>query len=130
MPVTTVPGRDYLCIKVLQCQFANLVGFNFSNLKLDFIDFSVANMSAAVLVRANLKQAVMIRVDLTGADLTGANLTSANLTAAVVSGANFTNANLTNTVICGLDLTTAIGITDKQLAQVQVYRDKGSRYCP
>jgi uncharacterized protein YjbI with pentapeptide repeats len=107
-----------------------LGGFNFSNLKLEFIDFSASDMSATLLVRANLKQAVMIRANLTDADLTGANLASANLTAAVLSGANFTNANLTNTVICGVDLTLAIGITDKQLALVQVYRDKGSRYCP
>ncbi|MEK7296223.1 MAG: pentapeptide repeat-containing protein, partial [Actinomycetota bacterium] len=121
---------DHMCIKVLQCQFANLVGFDFSNLKLDFVDFSVANLAGAKFIRANLKQASFIRADLTGADFTGANLTSVNFTAAVLAGADFTNANLTSTVICGVDLESLIGITEKQLGQVQVFREKGSRYCP
>ncbi len=127
---TTLAPTDEMCIKVLQCQFANLVGFDFSNLKLDFVDFSVATMTGANFTRASLKQATFIRGALTGADFTGANLTSANFTAALLAGADFTNANLTNTVICGVDLESLIGITAKQLDQVQVYREKGSRYCP
>ncbi|NCZ91794.1 MAG: hypothetical protein EBY96_05080, partial [Actinobacteria bacterium] len=57
-------------------------------------------------------------------------LSGANLTGAVIAGANFTNANFTNAVICGIDPTTAVGITDKQLAEAQMFRDKGNRYCP
>lgn len=127
---TTVPEVDFTCVTLLKCQFANLAGVDFSLLKLEFTDFSVANLTGASLVRANLKQTVLIRADLTNADLTGANLTGANLTGAVIAGSNFTNATLTNAVICGIDPTTAVGITDKQLADAQMFRDKGNRYCP
>lgn len=127
---TTVPEVDFTCVTLLKCQFANLVGVDFSLLKLEFTDFSVADLTGASLVRANLKQTVLIRTNLTNADLTGANLTGANLTGAIIAGANFTNATLTNAVICGIDPTTATGITDKQLADAQMFRDKGNRYCP
>ena len=127
---TTVPEVDFQCVTLLKCQFANLVGVDFSLLKLEFTDFSVADLSGASLVRANLKQTVLIRTNLTNADLTGANLSGANLTGAIIAGANFTNATMTNAVICGIDPTTAVGITDKQLAEAQMFRDKGNRYCP
>ena len=127
---TTVPEVDFTCVTLLKCQFANLAGVDFSLLKLEFTDFSVANLTGASLVRANMKQTVLIRADLTNADLTGANLTGANLTGAQITGANFTNAVMTNAVICGIDPTTAVGITDKQLADAQMFRDKGNRYCP
>jgi uncharacterized protein YjbI with pentapeptide repeats len=127
---TTVPEIDFTCVTLLKCQFANLAGVDFSLLKLEFTDFSVADLAGASLVRANLKQTVLIRTNLTNADLTGANLTGANLTGAVIAGANFTNAIMTNAVICGIDPTTAVGITDKQLADAQMFRDKGNRYCP
>lgn len=127
---TTIPEVDFTCVTLLKCQFANLVGVDFSLLKLEFTDFSVADLTGATLVRANLKQTVLIRTNLTNADLTGANLTGANLTGAVIAGANFTNAILSNAVICGIDPTTAVGITDKQLAEAQMFRDKGNRYCP
>ena len=127
---TTVPEVDFTCVTLLKCQFANLAGVDFSLLKLEFTDFSVADLTGASLMRANLKQTILIRTNLTNADLTGANLTGANLTGAVIAGANFTNATLTNAVICGIDPTTAVGITDKQLADAQMFRDKGNRYCP
>ena len=125
-----MPEVDYTCVTLLKCQFAKLAGVDFSLLKLEFTDFSVADLTGASLARANLKQTVLIRTNLTNADLTGANLTGANLTGAVIVGANFTNAILTNAVICGIDPKTAIGITDKQLADAQMFRDKGNRYCP
>lgn len=127
---TTLPEPETRCITVLKCQFAFLEGVDYSLLTLEFTDFSVARLAGASFVRANLKQAVLIRADLSGADMTGANLTSANLTGATVAGTDFTNANMTNTVICGVDLEVAIGISEKQLRDVQTYRDRGNRYCP
>lgn len=127
---TTMPEVDLKCVTVLKCQFSYLVGADYSLLKLEFTDFSVANLQGAKFVRANLKQTTLIRADLSNADLTGANLTSANLTGANVAGANFTNANFTSTVICGLDLTTAIGVTQAQLDSAQMFRTKGNKYCP
>ena len=91
---------------------------------------SVARLAGASFVRASLKQAVFIRADLSGANMTGADLTSANLTGANVTGTDFTNANMTNTVICGVDLEVAVGISEKQLKDVQTFRDRGNRYCP
>ena len=127
---TTLPALDIMCITTLKCQFANLVGVDYSLLKLEFTDFSVANLTGAHFVRANLKQTQFIRANVTGADFTGANLASANFTGAVIAGANFTNANMLSTVICGWDLETVVGISAKQLSDVQVFRTKGNLYCP
>jgi len=127
---TTLPALDIMCITTLKCQFANLVGVDYSLLKLEFTDFSVANLAGAQFVRANLKQTQFIRANVTGADFTGANLASANFTGAVIAGANFTNANMLSTVICGWDLETVVGISAKQLSDVQVFRTKGNLYCP
>jgi len=127
---TTLPALDIMCITTLKCQFANLVGVDYSLLKLEFTDFSVANLAGARFVRANLKQTQFIRANVTGADFTGANLASANFTGAVIAGANFTNANMLSTVICGWDLETVVGISAKQLSDVQVFRTKGNLYCP
>jgi len=127
---TTLPALDIMCITTLKCQFANLVGVDYSLLKLEFTDFSVANLAGAQFVRANLKQTQFIRANVTGADFTGANLASANFTGAVIAGANFTNANMLSTVICGWNLETVVGISAKQLSDVQMFRTKGNLYCP
>ena len=127
---TTLPALDIMCITTLKCQFANLVGVDYSLLKLEFTDFSVANLAGARFVRANLKQTQFIRANVTGADFTGANLASANFTGAVIAGANFTNANMLSTVICGWALETVVGISAKQLSDVQMFRTKGNLYCP
>ena len=127
---TTLPALDIMCIATLKCQFANLVGVDYSLLKLEFTDFSVANLTGARFVRANLKQTQFIRANVTVADFTGANLASANFTGAVIAGANFTNANMLSTVICGWDLETVVGISAKQLSDVQMFRTKGNLYCP
>ena len=127
---TTLPALDIMCITTLKCQFANLVGVDYSLLKLEFTDFSVANLAGAKFVRANLKQTQFNRANVTGVDFTGANLASANFTGAVIAGANFTNANMLSTVICGWDLETVVGISAKQLSEVQMFRTKGNLYCP
>jgi hypothetical protein len=127
---TTLPALDIMCITTLKCQFANLVGVDYSLLKLEFTDFSVANLAGARFVRANLKQTQFIRANITGADFTGSNLASANFTGAVIAGANFTNANMLSTVICGWNLETVVGISAKQLSEVQMFRTKGNLYCP
>jgi hypothetical protein len=127
---TTLAALDLMCITTLKCQFANLVGVDYSLLKLEFTDFSVANLAGAQFVRANLKQTQFIRANVTGADFTGANLASANFTGAVIAGANFTNANMLSTVICGWNLETVVGISAKQLSDVQMFRTKGNLYCP
>jgi len=51
--------------------------------------------------RADLRDAVLIYVDLTSADLRGANLTSANLKGAVLTDANLKDANLTGADLRG-----------------------------
>ena len=127
---TTLPELETRCVTILKCQFAFLEGVDYSLLKLEFTDFSVAQLSGASFLRANLKQSTFIRADLSNVNMTGADLTSANLTGAVVSGTDFTNANMTNTIICGVDLEVAIGISEKQLKDVQTFRDRGNRYCP
>ncbi len=127
---TTLAALDIMCITTLKCQFANLTGVDYSLLKLEFTDFSVANLAGAHFVRTNLKQTQFIRANITGADFTGANLTSANFTGAVIAGANFTNANMLSTVICGWNLETVVGVSAKQLSEVQMFRTKGNLYCP
>ena len=137
VPVTTIPETtttltplDTMCITTLKCQFANLVGIDYSLLKLEFTDFSVSNLAGAQFVRADLNEALFIRANITGANFTGANLESADFTGAVIAGADFTNAKMMSTVICGWDLETVVGISAKQLSEVQVFRKKGNLYCP
>ena len=127
---TTLPPLDTMCIATLKCQFANLIGIDYSLLKLEFTDFSVSNLAGAQFVRADLNEALFIRANITGANFTGANLESADFTGAVIAGANFTNAKMLSTVICGWDLETVVGISAKQLSEVQVFRKKGNLYCP
>ena len=127
---TTLPPLDTMCITTLKCQFANLVGIDYSLLKLEFTDFSVSNLAGAQFVRADLNEALFIRANITGANFTGANLESADFTGAVIAGADFTNAKMMSTVICGWDLETVVGISAKQLSEVQVFRKKGNLYCP
>jgi len=127
---TTMPALDTMCIATLKCQFAYLVGIDYSLLKLEFTDFSVANLAGAQFVRADLNEAQFIRANIANANFTGANLESANFTGAVIAGANFTNAKMLSTVICGWDLETVVGISAKQLSEVQVFRKKGNIYCP
>ncbi len=127
---TTLPALDIMCITTLKCQFANLIGVDYSLLKLEFTDFSVANLAGAHFVRANLKQTQFIRANVAAADFTGADLSSANFTGALVAGANFTNAKMLSTVICGWDLESVVGISAKQLLEVQTFRTKGNLYCP
>ena len=125
-----MPPLDTMCITTLKCQFANLVGIDYSLLKLEFTDFSVSNLAGAQFVRADLNEALFIRANITGANFTGANLESADFTGAVIAGADFTNAKMMSTVICGWDLETVVGISAKQLSEVQVFRKKGNLYCP
>lgn len=65
---------------------------------------STSNCRGCDLTNANLTNASLMSVDLTGADLTGANLTNAylylaNLTNAKLEGANLTNAHLYGALI-------------------------------
>ena len=52
---TTMPEVDLKCVTVLKCQFSYLVGADYSLLKLEFTDFSVANLQGAKFVRTNLE---------------------------------------------------------------------------
>jgi uncharacterized protein YjbI with pentapeptide repeats len=51
-------------------------------------DFSYANMKNVKLVRAHLKQAILIGCDLSGADMSGANLEGADMRGAIMIGTN------------------------------------------
>jgi uncharacterized protein YjbI with pentapeptide repeats len=72
---------------------ASFRGSNLSGAKMGSIvgvaaDFSYANMKNVKLVRAHLKQAIMIGCDLSGADMSGANLEGADLRGAIMIGTN------------------------------------------
>ena len=130
MPPTTTTVLDTLCIKLTQCQYANLVGVDFSRLQLDYTDFSVATLIGANFTGTNLTQSLLIRADLSNANFLRANLTNANLTAALMSGANLEGANLTGTILCDVDLKTVVGLTETQLAKAKKFKTKGKVYCP
>ncbi len=129
-PVTTTTVLDVTCIKTTACQYANLVGVDFSRLKLDFINFSVANLGGASFVGANLNNSIFIRADLSAVNFEGASLKNADLTASVLTAASFKGANLEGAVLCDVDLTTVLELTKAQLDQVKKFKTKGKVYCP
>jgi hypothetical protein len=129
-PTTTTTVLDVDCIKTTACQFANLVGADFSRLQVDFTDFSAASAAGALFTGANLTSSVFIRADLTGADFAGATLKNVDLTAANVTGANFEGANLEGAVVCDVDLEVALNLTPAQLQKAKKFKTKGKIYCP
>ena len=130
LPPTTTTVLDTLCIKFTQCQYANLVGVDFSRLQLDFQNFSVATLTGASFAGANLAKSLFIRADLTNANFVGANLSGVDFTAAVMTGANLEGANLTDAIFCDVDLKSFTGTTTSQLAKVKKFKTKGKIYCP
>lgn len=130
VPVTTTTVLDVICIKTTACQYANLVGVDFSRLKLDFINFSVANLGGASFVGANLNNSIFIRADLSAVNFEGASLKNTDMTASVLTAASFKGANLEGAVLCDVDLTTVLELTKAQLDQVKKFKTKGKVYCP
>ncbi|HBZ62737.1 MAG TPA: hypothetical protein DEO42_08070 [Acidimicrobium sp.] len=130
MPPTTTTVLDTMCVKLTQCQFANLVGVDFSRLQLDFQNFSVASLSGANFTGANLAKSLFIRADLSNVNFAGANLSGVDFTAANMTGANMEGANLTDAIFCDVDVKTLIGTTDSQLGKAKKFKSKGKIYCP
>ena len=129
-PPTTTTVLDTLCVKLTQCQFANLVGVDFSRLQLDFQNFSVASLSGANFTGANLAKSLFIRADLSNVNFSGANLSGVDFTAANMTGANVEGANLTDAIFCDVDLKILTGTTSAQLGKVKKFKSKGKIYCP
>ena len=130
LPPTTTTVLDTLCIKLTQCQYANLVGVDFSRLQLDFQNFSVATLTGASFSGANLAKSLFIRADLTNVNFSGANLSGVDFTAAAMTGANLEGANLTDAIFCDVDMKSFVGATDAQIAKVKKFKTKGKVYCP
>lgn len=130
VPPTTTTVLDTLCIKTTACQYANLVGIDFSRLKLDFIDFSVARLGGASFVGANLSNSVFIRADLSAVNFEGATLKNVDFTAATLTAASFKGANLEGAVLCDVDLAGVLDLTKEQLEKVKKFKTKGKVYCP
>jgi len=130
LPPTTTTVLDTLCIKFTQCQYANLVGVDFSRLQLDFQNFSVATLTGASFAGANLAKSLFIRADLTNVNFVGANLSGVDFTAALMTGANLEGANLTDAIFCDVDLKSFSGTTTSQLAKVKKFKTKGKTYRP
>jgi uncharacterized protein YjbI with pentapeptide repeats len=130
VPVTTTTVLDIACIKTTTCQYANLVGVDFSRLKLDFIDFSVASLAGASFVGTNLTNSIFIRSDLSAVNFEGATLKNVDFTAAVMPAASFKGANLEGAVLCDVDLEQVLDLTKEQLDKVKKFKTKGKVYCP
>jgi uncharacterized protein YjbI with pentapeptide repeats len=129
VPVTTTV-LDVDCIKTTTCQFANLVGMDFSRLKLDFVNFQVANLGGASFVGANLNNSIFIRADLSAVNFEGASLKNVDFTAATLNAASFKGANLEGAVMCDVDLESVLELTKAQLDQVKKFKTRGKVYCP
>ena len=130
VPPTTTTVLDKMCVKLTQCQFANLVGVDFSRLQLDFQNFSVASLTGASFAGANLAKSLFIRADVSNVDFSGANLSGVDFTAANMTGANLEGANLTDAIFCDVDLKTLTGTTESQLGKAKKFKSKGKIYCP
>src|SRR5262249_5245716 len=83
-------------------------------------DFTGADVAGAKLVKADLRNARLVRADLTGADLSGANLADADLTRAKIDGADFQGANLHGAKLGGLDLAKARNVSAGQKTAGQI----------
>lgn len=130
VPVTTTTVLDVDCIKTTTCQFAYLVGMDFSRLKLDFVNFQVANLGGASFVGANLNNSIFIRADLSAVNFEGASLKNVDFTAATLNAASFKGANLEGAVMCDVDLESVLELTKAQLDQVKKFKTRGKVYCP
>lgn len=130
VPPTTTTVLDTLCIRLTQCQYANLAGVDFSRLQLDFQNFSVAKLAGASFAGANLAKSLFIRADLSGVNFTGANLSGVDFTAAQMGGAILEGANLTDAIFCDVDLKSLTGTTDSQIGKAKKFKSKGKVYCP
>jgi len=130
LPPTTTTVLDTLCIRLTQCQYANLVGVDFSRLQLDFQNFSVASLAGASFAGTNLAKSLFIRADLSNVNFKGANLSGVDFTAAVMTGANLEGANLADAILCDVDLKALIGTTDSQVGKAKKFKSKGKIYCP
>ena len=75
------------------------------------------NLSGAIMIDANLSDAVMPISNLSGANLSGAIMTAANLSGTDLSGANLSHADLTEADLCGTELKNCKGLTQEQLDQ-------------
>jgi hypothetical protein len=101
----------------------SLFGANLQEAELIAVDLSGTVLTRANLRLANLQNAMLDGADLTLADLSGANLSVADLRHACLVGAKLNSTNLQRADLEGADLTTAdlqsaVGVTDAQLARM------------
>lgn len=77
----------------------NLESSELIGAKMSRINLSDANLKRARLQKANLEKAEVLSVDFTHANLSETNLSGADLTEAILWGAKLSNANLTDAVL-------------------------------
>jgi uncharacterized protein YjbI with pentapeptide repeats len=77
--------------------------------------FRWADLSGAILEKAELPRALLQGAVLSRAKLLGADLSRAVLGDAVMNGTDFTGTELYRTRIEGVDLSSAVGLTQPQL---------------
>jgi hypothetical protein len=126
--VTTLP--ETLCIRLGQCQFANLADVDFSSLQLSSNNFSAASLVYGNFTKANLEKAIFTRADLRRAIFVSANLTGVDFTKATMTDANLEGATLTDAIFCDVDFKTLLGTTESQLAKIKKFKSKDNIYCP
>lgn len=103
------PGVDWHdCDKrFLTLSNVNLTGANLTNALLDKANLSGANLTGAALTGTSLTQTNLAGATLTGANFRDKLLTGTNLSEATLSGANLTNTLLIGTLFTGANLTGA-----------------------
>ena len=126
--VTTLP--ETLCIRLGQCQFANLADVDFSSLQLSSNNFSAASLVNGNFTKANLEKAIFTRAHLRRAIFVGANLTGVDFTKATMTDANLEGATLIDAIFCDVDFKTLLGTTESQLAKIKKFKSKDNIYCP
>lgn len=81
---------------------------NLKYARLDYSNFTEAQMPAANLERSDLREVQMSKINLSDANLKRARLNNANLQRAELLSVDFTNANLSGSDLSGADLSEAI----------------------
>jgi uncharacterized protein YjbI with pentapeptide repeats len=124
--VLTLDCLSLLDLRENMWHLIDLYGANLAGSLLTDIYGHIATLRQANLLRANLSRAWFVEANLRRANLSGANLSRANISGANLSGANLSGANLCETDLSGANLIEA-NLSGANLSGANL---SGAKYSP
>jgi uncharacterized protein YjbI with pentapeptide repeats len=113
LPVLDLEGVNFHDVDLRRVRFneENLVGANFRNCWLCYVDFVGADLTGADLRKATLNRAILRQAKLRHAKLDGVELNDCDFRGAVISKADFSDSDLKN---ANLNWAEVVGVTFKR----------------